>query len=226
MLDDPPLTARIFLFPGCIILAKVSYLVPLFRKIATILLLTFLFFNWVGYWLFISWFESRETAHWVARLDSDQYNADQLIVLKVSAEGIPYSNPSTTFERADGEIEIGTIHYRYVRKRLYNDSLEFLCVPDRENSRLRTAKNDLLRLVTDIPDTGGHGKSPARGKTVQLLLKAYWEDSPSFDVSHRTLRATSAGSGSEAAVCPGHTRVGKQPPKMRPFFHTPVSQIV
>lgn len=196
-------------------LAKVSYLVTLFRKIATILLLTFLFFNWVGYWLFISWFESRETAHLVARLDKDQYNADQLIVLKVSADGIPYSNSSATFERADGEIEVGNIHYRYVRKRLYNDSVEFLCLPDRESSRLLKVKNDLLRLVTDVPDD--HGKSNSKGKTAQVLLKAFWQDSPAISFGSYSAVSVSVGNITrDIALCQGHARIGKQPPRTIP----------
>ena len=211
MLDDPPLTARIFLFPVCIILAKVSYLVTLFRKIATILLLSFLFFNWVGYWLFISWFEHREAACAVARLDKEQYNADQLIVLKVSADGIPYSNSSTTFERTDGEVEVGNIHYRYVRKRLYNDSVEFLCLPDRESSRLHRVRNDLLRLTTGIPDN--HGKSDSKGKTAQLLLKTFWQEISVIAIDRLPVTPISVCITRESALCQGHARIGKQPPR-------------
>ena len=186
----------------------------MFKRIATILLLTFLFFNWVGYWLFISWFESHEKATWVARLDKDQYNADQLIVLKVSADGLPYSNPSTTFERADGEVEVGNIHYRYVRKRLYNDSVEFLCLPDGESSRLRRVKNDLLRLTTEIPDN--HGKNNSKGKTAQVLLKAFWQDSPAFAIEPVSTLSVSGNITRDTSLCQGHARIGKQPPRMMP----------
>lgn len=184
----------------------------MFRKIATILLLTFLFFNWVGYWLFISWVESREKATWVAQLDKDQFNTDQLIVLKVSADGIPYSNSSATFERADGEFEVGNIHYRYVRKRLYNDSVEFLCIPDKPNSRLRKVKNELLRLTTGVPDN--RGKSNPGGNSAQVLLKAFWQDIPSLSIGYLTLSAVSGNITRETAPCQGHTRIGKQPPRM------------
>lgn len=149
----------------------------------------------------------------MARLDNDQFNADQLIVLKVSAEGIPYSNPSATFDRAVGEIEVGNIHYRYVRKRLYNDSVEFLCIPDRGNSRLRSVKNDLLRLVTDLPDNGSHGRSPSRGKTAQLLLLAFWQENPAFRIGQLSALSARSGFDGNATVCPGHTRIGRQPPR-------------
>lgn len=187
----------------------------MFRKIATILLLTFLLFNWVGYWLFISWFESRETAHWEARLDNEQYDTRQLILLKVSADMLPYSNASTSFERTDGDIQIGNIHYRYVRKRLYNDSVEFLCIADQETSRLRSVKHDLLRLVTDIPDSG-HGKSSSTAKASQVLLKAFREDFPGFTCCNSPARLVPPGFLQAAALRQGHTRIGKQPPQRVP----------
>lgn len=185
----------------------------MFRKIATILLLTLLFFNWVGYWLFISWFETRETARWEMRLDNDQYDAGQLILFKVSASAIPYSNASKTFERADGELEVGNIHYRYVSKRLYNDSLEFLCIPDRETSRLRSAKNEIIHLVTDLPDGNGHGKSSPTGKLSQHLTKAFYWNSLAFGICNFPAGEEKRVCGQAPSPCPGHTHKGWQPPR-------------
>jgi hypothetical protein len=195
------------------ILPKVSYLVPLFRKIATILLLTFLFFNWVGYWLFLSWFQSRESARLEARLDSDQYDEGQLVLIRISAAAVPYSTPSTSFERADGGIEIGDIHYRFVRKRLYNDSIELLCLPDKEYSRLRTAKNDILRLTAGIPATKQNRSTPT-GKAPQVLLKVFCQKIPAFCISNFPAAGIRSYSYQETAIQPGHIRIGKQPPRL------------
>ena len=184
----------------------------LFRKIATILLLTFLLFNWVGCWLFLSWFESRDAARLETRIDNDQYSADQLILLKVSAAVVPYSNPSATFERVNGEVSIGDIHYRYVRKRLYNDSIEFLCIPERESRQLQSARNAILRLVTDVPDNGGHGKTSPAGKASQLL-KAFWQQIPTISVCNFPAGPINPGKQQESDPRQGHTRIGKQPPR-------------
>ena len=138
----------------------------MFKRIATILLLTFLLFNWVGYWVFISWFEGREAARWETRLESEQYVRGQLILFKVPASSIPYATASASFERADGELATGKILYRYVLKRLYNDSVEFLCVADGEADHLRQAKSEIIHLAVDLPDSNGHGKSPPGGKIV------------------------------------------------------------
>ena len=184
----------------------------LFRKIATILLLTFLLFNWVGYWLFLSWFESREAARLETRIDNAQYSADQLILLKVSAAVVPYSNPSAIFEPVSGEVKIGDIHYRYVRKRLYNDSIEFLCIPEKESRQLQSARNDIFRLVTDVPDNSGHGKTSPAGKASQLL-KAFWQQIPTVSLCNFPAAGIIPSKQQEASLRQGHTRIGKQPPR-------------
>ena len=183
----------------------------LFRKIATILLLTFLFFNWVGYWLCISWFESLESARWEDRLDRDQYNTAQLILFKVPATAIPYSNSSPGFQRADGELQIGDIHYRYVRKRLYNDSIEFLCIPDNETARLQKTRNVLLGLTTGLP--GGHGKTTPSAKTSLILLNAFWQQSPGFAICNFLAHKTTPALRQETGIHPGFARIGRQPPR-------------
>jgi hypothetical protein len=185
----------------------------LFRKIATILLLTFLFFNWVGYWLCIAWVESRETAGWKVRTDKDQYSDSQLILFKVSAAALPYSNSSADFEKADGEIKVGDIHYRYVRKRLYNDSLEFLCLPCQESNAIRAVRNDMIRQATGIPDNGNHGRSLPAGKASQVLLKAFWYEEAALCVCKYLAPRMSMGGYPEADTRQGHTRIGKQPPR-------------
>jgi hypothetical protein len=97
---------------------------------------------------------------------------------------------------------------------LYNDSVEFLCLPDGESSRLRKVKNDLLRLVTGIPDN--HGKSNSKGKTVRALLNAFWQDSPALSIGHFSVLSLSANITRDMALCQGHARIGKQPPRVIP----------
>ena len=186
----------------------------LFRKIATILLLSFLFFNWVGYWLFISWMESRAETFWELRLDKDQYDPAQLVRIKVSAERLPYSNTSTDFERADGKVDIGVLHYRYIGKRLYNDSVEFLCLPDQEANRLQTAKNDFFSLVNDLQNAG-HPRAPASsGKLSGHILKICFSDPlPYLTVRRFPVNARQPGTCHNIPLSSGYTRISKLPPR-------------
>lgn len=186
----------------------------LFRKIATILLLSFLFFNWVGYWLFISWFESHVEAQWKLRLDNDQYDPSQLVLVKVSASCLPYSNASKDFERADGKVDIGPIHYRYVGKRLYNDSVEFLCLPDREANRLQTAKNDFFSLVNDLQITG-HAKTPGSpGKIACNILKVCYLDNHYLALNYFPASTIRGMAYCTNTLLPGYPCVRKLPPRI------------
>jgi hypothetical protein len=183
----------------------------LFNRIATISLLTVLLFNWVGYWLFISWCEGRETARWESRLEREEYDREQLILFKVPAASIPYATASADFQRADGELETGNIHYRYVWKRLYNDSVEFLCVPDTEAGRLQQAKTEIIHLTTDGAD--GRGKSTPAGKINMPPLIAFFQPAPAFGICNFPARPVKVIHDQPLKPCAGHPRTGWQPPK-------------
>lgn len=182
----------------------------MFKKIATILLLLFLFFNWVGYWLFISFCESHSETHWQQRPIFDA----RLIVIKVSAGHLPYSNASVRFEQTEGKVDIGSMHYRYVAKRLYNDSVEYLCLPDPEADRLQTARNELFSFLNDQQNTG-HTKVPGTsGKATGNQLKICYPGDTYSGLYFLSERVVYSVEYHIAGLSSGFTRIKKQPPKI------------
>jgi hypothetical protein len=138
------------------------------KRLAAILLLGILCFNWCGYRLLTAYLESRSDKQLEARLDDNQYDESQLLSIKVASH-LSYSNPSLQFERVDGQIEVGGIMYKYVKRRIFNDSLELLCIPNHAAMNLQTAKNEFFQLVNDLRHNGqdnnsnshqGNSKSP------------------------------------------------------------------
>ena len=123
------------------------------RKIASILLLALLSFNWFGYRLLISFFEDKANEQFVTQLDNKNYNADQLISIKVPVRNLAYYTNTKLFQRVDGQVEINGVLYNYVKQRLYNDSVELLCIPNAAVMKLQTEKNDLAKSVNDIQQT-------------------------------------------------------------------------
>jgi len=93
-----------------------------------------------------------------ARLDQDRYDESELISIKVPSTRLSYYNSSTQFERVDGQIEVGGVQYKYVKRRLFNDSLELLCIPNHAAMNLQTARNQFFQLVNDIQQHNGQGK--------------------------------------------------------------------
>lgn len=102
-----------------------------------------LLFNWCGFRLLVSFMEQRGNSQLVGRLDRQQYDDAQLISIKVSAKHLSYYNSSASFERVDGQIETGGVRYNYVRRRIYNDSVEMLCIPNLAAMHAKAIKNDL-----------------------------------------------------------------------------------
>jgi hypothetical protein len=123
------------------------------KKIFSILLLALLSFNWFGYRLLISFFEKKVNEQFETKLDNGNYNADQLISIKVPITNLAYYTNSKLFQRVDGQVEINGVLYNYVKQRLYNDSAELLCIPNDAMMKLQTEKNDLAKSVNDVQQT-------------------------------------------------------------------------
>jgi hypothetical protein len=126
------------------------------RSLAAILLMGLLLFNWLGYRVLDNIAENDAAHRLEARLDRQQYDAHQLILIKVPVTHLAYYNSSATFERAYGEIDLNGVPYHYVKRRIYNDTVEMLCIANQVAYKLRQFGNDYFRLVNDI----GQGSKP------------------------------------------------------------------
>ncbi len=75
-----------------------------------------------------------------ATLDSQQFKASDLFEIKIPLNS-PYYNDSKSFERYDGSIEINGLHYNYVERKVDNDTLILVCVPNKAQNILSEAKD-------------------------------------------------------------------------------------
>ena len=124
------------------------------RKIASILLLAILAFNWVGYQLFSDYLQDRADNNFTAAIDENRYNESELVSVKVPASYLSGYVHNNQFERVDGKVTIDGVQYNYVKRRIANDSLEFLCVPNHTATRIQSAKEDFFKLVNDLQHPG------------------------------------------------------------------------
>ena len=85
------------------------------------------------------------------RLDKSLYDESQLIELKVPMN-LPYQTNWSAYQRFDGEIEVDGIMYKYVKRKVANDTLYLMCIPNTKKMRLETAKNDFFKLSNDLAE--------------------------------------------------------------------------
>ena len=127
------------------------------KRIASILLLGILLFNWGGYRLLTNHFESNAGLQMQAELDKNDYNQSDLISIKVAAS-LPYGSSSEQFERVDGNIDINGVSYTYVKRRFYQDSLELLCIPNIAMTGIKNARDEFAKLANDFVNYNSSSK--------------------------------------------------------------------
>lgn len=135
------------------------------KRFTAICFLGVLLFNLCGYQWVIDYLQTRHDQKLTAQLDKDQYRDEDLISIKTPLS-LPYYNAAADFERVDGSIQINGVEYKYVKRRIVNDSLELLCLPNPEKQKLQTAKSDFFKLSNDLQRTEGNKKSSNIIKTV------------------------------------------------------------
>ena len=150
-------------------------MVTALRKIAAILLLIILVFNWVGYRFFSDFLQHRADAQLEARIEKNDYREEQLIEIRIPLN-LPYQANWQSFERFDGEIDLDGVHYKYVKRKIYNDSLVLLCLPNEAKQNIEKAKDDYFKVVNDIDS-----RSQKKSEQNNLSLKKIFSD---FFVNH------------------------------------------
>jgi hypothetical protein len=153
------------------------------KRIAAILLLILLLFNWVGYEFYTAILQDHADKAMVANLDQNNYAESDLISIKVPATHLSSYVNSKEFQRVDGKIEIEGVQYNYVKRRFTEDSLELLCIPNRTATNIQTAKNEFFKLVNDLQHPGQSKKSDQHSSSFNGFTAEYFSNSQSFTIS-------------------------------------------
>ena len=128
------------------------------RQLTAISLILIFLFNLAGYRALLQFWEVQENTKLEAKLDQQQYDEKDLVEVKIPIN-LPYHSNWNNFERYDGEIDIDGVHYKYVKRRIFNDSLVLLCIPNEIKTKIGTARDEFFSLVNDLQKDAGNSKS-------------------------------------------------------------------
>jgi len=185
-------------------------MLELLKKLFSILLLSLLVFNWVGYHLLVFCMQETASAKLESQLDNNDYDETQLISIKIPVTYLPYYNNSKFYERVDGQIEIEGVQYKYVKRRIYNDSLEMLCIPDHNVMKLLSAKNEFFKFVNDLQHPG-QNKNPNAAPT-KIITTDYETTNENFKINDLHSK-TSFHSHYIIHISPAYCELPERPPK-------------
>ncbi|QEC68843.1 hypothetical protein FRZ67_16580 [Panacibacter ginsenosidivorans] len=127
------------------------------KKIFAILLVAVYLLNLAGYSLLFDYFINCADELMVEELDNGNYNEAALIEIKVPMD-LPYGPQQMEYERFDGEIELNGIHYNYVKRKVYNDTLYLFCVPNLSKTQLNNARTAYAGSSSDVTNPASEKK--------------------------------------------------------------------
>jgi hypothetical protein len=151
------------------------------------LLLALLLFNWFGYRVLTSFLEERASNRLEISVSNNDYDESRLISIKIPVSYLLYYSIPKIFERVDGQVEIQGVEYRYVKRRIHNDSLELLCISNPALMKLKAASIEIFRFVNDLyhegsdkSDNSHHGSSKSFSPDKYTLITTNSLDKPGF----------------------------------------------
>jgi len=103
------------------------------------------------------------------KVDNNGYDQQDLISIKTKLD-LPYYTSSPQFERAYGSITINGTSYQYVKRRVYKDTLELLCLPNQAKTKMQSIKNELTTAFAE-----GQATTPKKHTTIKISLPDFFQ---------------------------------------------------
>lgn len=128
------------------------------KKAAAIFLLMLFLFNTVGYKLFISFKEDEADEAFTEWLDKGDYSNQDLVAVKVPIN-LPYQNNWSNYERINGQLKLNGQVYKYVKRKVYNDTMIYLCIRHDSKTIMEQKANDYIGKVNELPAAGNTKKA-------------------------------------------------------------------
>jgi len=111
------------------------------------------------------------------KVDNNRYDEQDLISIKTKLD-LPYYTSSPQFERAYGSITINGTSYQYVKRRVYKDTLELLCIPNQAKTKMQSLKNEITTAFAD-----GQATTPKKHTTIKISLPDFFQPFKTFSAA-------------------------------------------
>jgi hypothetical protein len=144
-------------------------------------------FNLAGYrWLF-SAIEKNSTANLEQKISAGKYNDEQLLEIRIPLNMPYYSDKD--YEEVYGETDFNGEHYQYVKRKVSDNTLYLLCLPNKEKTNLVKVKNEFTKAVNDIP--GNKEGSQQKSGLIKLLTTEFRVNETAFDINNYSISSLS-----------------------------------
>ena len=148
------------------------------------------------------------------KVDQKDYTDDELVSVK-TVLNLPYYTSSNEFERAYGSITIDNKDYEYVKRRVHNDTLELLCIPNHDKTKLQFISNDLAKASAD----GGSSTTDKKSNTVlKIGLPDFCQPIKTYSTSFVSDTKQNYDSSNTQLLLVNFTERQERPPQSMQYF--------
>jgi len=177
------------------------------NKTIAIFLLTLFIFNTIGYRLFISYMGHKMDVEFVSGLDEGDYSDNDLIALHVPVN-LPYQNNWKGYERIDGEITVNGRVYKYVKRKLSNDTMTLLCIRHDKKTGL---EQKAINYFEKINDTQRDNENSRKTDLFKQLFSDF-DTNAFFEIKNIFIPASGFNMGKDASLPCHYIPVNGEPP--------------
>ena len=173
-----------------------------------------LLFNWFGYRLVFNYLQQQKDNQLEAKFDRNAYDESQLFEIRIPLN-LPYQNKWSAFERYDGEVKYKGIIYKYVKRKVENNTLVLLCYPNSDKMHLANAQDEFFKLANDVQQNN-QSKKPAQQNTQAFknLITEYVQQENNWQVNALTIMKGLYIEYNFTSLSEGHLPSPEQPPEV------------
>lgn len=182
----------------------------LLTRIFAILLLTVHLFSSICYSLVFNFLINISDKQTVAQLDKNLYDDASLVEIAVPLN-MPYLSAQPDYERVNGSIELNGVQYNYVKRKINNDTLHILCIPNQQKTQLHAAKNDYTKQLADV-SPGKRANNPQTKKAAPFSEYCY--HLVQYDLKMIIEATTKSFSSIQYFIPTGYTATQIKPPQV------------
>ena len=172
------------------------------------LLLVYLF-NLGGYTMAFRYFMYTAETGLTRQLEKNNYNNADLVAIRIPLH-LPYVQNNSRFERVDGSVENNGVQYNYVKRRVYNDTLYILCLPNQQKTSLVKEK---ARFAGEVTDFAGSKKDKESSAKKAAPFNEYNNSIHQYQMTSPLVTGAQTGSHGNSALASTIKDTPEHPPR-------------
>ncbi|MET0298342.1 MAG: hypothetical protein ABW036_01230, partial [Flavitalea sp.] len=120
----------------------------------------------------------RSSKQLAEKIDNNQFNDADLVEVRLRLN-LPYMTSTVEYENLSGEININGQHHNYVKRKISQDTLYLLCLPNTKKDNYSDAAG---KYAAGANDFDGNHKNESQSKK-SVSFNQFQEELPSFTIN-------------------------------------------